>query len=656
VNPTDAVFLELQTALAGRYSLLGELGRGGMGIVYLAREVRLDRLVAIKVLPPSHATPVLRERFLREARTVAKLSHPGIVPIHAVDEAAEFVFIAMGYVDGESLSARVAARGRLPAPEAARILKDVAWALAYAHAQGVVHRDIKPDNILIERGTGRSLVADFGIAHVAEGSGITMAGQVLGTPEYMSPEQASGQEVDGRSDIYSLGAVGYFALSGRSPFTGPTVNAVLAQQITQPAEPVLAAAADVPPRLAQVVDRCLLKSPIERYASAEAVAEAIEAALASPQALPVPLDRWVHSVDQVRLPHVLLLPMLIYPVLTLLDFLLQTLSLRNTFFKDVIFNNWLTAVVAFVLPFVVYGIGRWRDVRAVLAQGCEIGDLRAALGTEMKRLTDADRTSVRLARRLWTAVPGVAIAGIGLTTVGECYGGSGSDSGMLLIGGWLALAGSLMIGRALRTETLPPEVLDLRARRSLWQGRLGDWLARLAGIGLRQTERPAVTHRPTEFALGSAAAAIFEALPREVRRELRDIPDAIHRLEARAQTLRARLDEIAGLEAAGGAGADRYTGVEVAGRREALRALLQERREQAERLLSEVVTALETVRIDLLRLRAGAVNPAGVSSDIALASAVGVEVDAALAGRQDVETLLRENADRPGPSEGRQEA
>src|SRR5712692_766067 len=155
----DAVFLSFQTALAGRYSLERELGRGGMGIVYLAREVRLDRLVAIKLLPPELAAlGALRDRFLREARMAARLSQPNIIPIFAVDEVGGFVFYVMAYVNGETLAHRLATRGALPPPEAARILREVAWALAYAHAQGVIHRDVKPENILLEQGTGRVLV------------------------------------------------------------------------------------------------------------------------------------------------------------------------------------------------------------------------------------------------------------------------------------------------------------------------------------------------------------------------------------------------------------------------------------------------------------------------------------------------------------------
>ena len=223
-DDTNVEFIALQEALAGRYSLQRELGRGGMGVVYLAHEVALDRPVALKLLPrPMAVDSTLRERFTREARTAAKLSQPNIVPIHAVDEVHDFVFFTMAYVEGETLGSVIRHGGPLQPCEAARILREVAWALAYAHGQGVIHRDIKPDNILLEAGSRRALVTDFGIAYRRERPGITERGEVLGTAEFMSPEQASGETVDERSDIYSLGVVGYYALSGRLPFEGDTV-------------------------------------------------------------------------------------------------------------------------------------------------------------------------------------------------------------------------------------------------------------------------------------------------------------------------------------------------------------------------------------------------------------------------------------------------
>jgi len=285
----DPLFLSLQQALAGRYSLERELGRGGMGVVYLAREVRLDRPVAIKVLPPELAAhEPLRERFMREARTAARLSHPYIVPIHAVDEIGGFVFYVMAYVDGETLGQRVQARGPLAAHDATRILREVAWALAYAHAQGVIHRDIKPANIMLEGGAGRSMVMDFGIARHASVAGETSAGEVLGTPEYMSPEQACGEPVDGRSDLYSLGVVGYYALSGSLPFTG-SAQEVLAQQVTKQPPAVADVARGAPRALASAIDRCLAKSAADRFTSGEEMADALAQSVAPRAEMPVPL-------------------------------------------------------------------------------------------------------------------------------------------------------------------------------------------------------------------------------------------------------------------------------------------------------------------------------------------------------------------------------
>ena len=179
-----------------------------MGIVYLAREVQLDRLVAIKVLPgPLAERPDIRERFLREARMAASLSHPHIVPIYRVGEAGGFVFFAMAYVHGETLGDRLRTRGPLAAAAATRLLREVAWALSYAHERGIVHRDVKPDNILIEAETGRALVTDFGIARGAEETQLSDPGRVMGTAHFMSPEQAANDSLDGRSDLYSPGVV-----------------------------------------------------------------------------------------------------------------------------------------------------------------------------------------------------------------------------------------------------------------------------------------------------------------------------------------------------------------------------------------------------------------------------------------------------------------
>lgn len=279
MNP-DGILEHLGPLLARQYTFTRELGRGGMGVVYLAHETPLDRLVAVKVLPPHlGAQPTTRERFLREARTAAQLSHPNIVPIYRADEIGGYAFFAMAYIEGENLAERVRDRGPLSPADAVRVLREAAWALAYAHARGVVHRDIKAANIMLERGSGRAVVTDFGIARDGDAISLTEAGEVVGTVHYMSPEQANGERLDGRSDLYSLGVAGFFALSGRLPFEGDHAAAVLVAVSTRPAPSLASVAPGVPQSLVDVIDRCLRSAPADRYETGEALAEALQQAL-----------------------------------------------------------------------------------------------------------------------------------------------------------------------------------------------------------------------------------------------------------------------------------------------------------------------------------------------------------------------------------------
>ena len=260
-------------ALAPDFKVLGELGRGGMGIVYLAIDVNLDREVAIKVLP-AHLTQQsgVRDRFLREARTAAKLSHPNIVPVYRADEKDGVAFFVMRHVDGESLAQRLTSDGPLAPLDAAHMLRQVALALGYAHARGVIHRDIKPENILLERGSDSAVVTDFGIARLMEAAPATATGQVLGTVHYMSPEQAMGERVDGRSDVYSLGVVGFKTVTGKLPFDSRSATAVLVEHVTKEAPKVRGVGPDVPEQLAAIIDRCLAKAPDARYTAGELAA------------------------------------------------------------------------------------------------------------------------------------------------------------------------------------------------------------------------------------------------------------------------------------------------------------------------------------------------------------------------------------------------
>src|SRR5687767_11618948 len=247
-----------------------------MGVVFLARDLKLHRQVAIKTLLPHLAHDErVRERFLREARTAASLAHPGIVPIHRADELDGQVFFVMGFVDGESLGQRVRERGSLPPAEVVGYLREVSAALGAAHERGVVHRDVKAENILLERRSGRAVVTDFGIARLAEAAPLTATGLVLGTVYYMSPEHVSGEPLDGRSDIYSLGVVAFHALSGRFPFDNEAASAVLVAHVTKRPPRLRDVAPTVPGAVADLVDRCLAKDPADRFASCAALSVAL---------------------------------------------------------------------------------------------------------------------------------------------------------------------------------------------------------------------------------------------------------------------------------------------------------------------------------------------------------------------------------------------
>ncbi len=289
----------LRTALGGQYTIERELGRGGMGVVFLARDERLDRAVAMKVLPPSLANQGdTRERFLREARTAAQLSHPNIVDIYRADEVDGFAFFTMGYIEGETFADRIRDRGPLGAGDVVRILREVAWALAYAHARGIVHRDVKPENIMIDRASSRAVVTDFGIARTDFDPSITQNGYVLGTVHYMSPEQCAGDTLDGRSDLYALGVAGFLALTGRLPFDGESPQAIIVAHATKHPPALRSYAPDVPAALADCIDCCLKKDPADRFSTGEALADALTKALEStPVASSAPSSR-VLSTDE----------------------------------------------------------------------------------------------------------------------------------------------------------------------------------------------------------------------------------------------------------------------------------------------------------------------------------------------------------------------
>ena len=630
MSAVDPLFLAFQEAVVGRFALQRELGRGGMGIVYLAREVRLDRSVAIKLLPPDlAANPTLKDRFMREARTAARLSHPYIVPIHAVDDVAGFVFYVMAFVDGETLSQRVSSRGPLPPSEAMRVLREIAWALSYAHQQGVVHRDIKPANILLERGTGRALVTDFGIARVSHIDGDTAAGEILGTPEYMSPEQASGEPVDARSDIYSLGVVAFYTVSATLPFTGPTTQAVLAKHITQPAPPVSTVARALNRTFADAIDRCLIKNAHERMPSGEAVADALAPNADAVAEVPVAIRSFL---DPRKMWSLVAIVLLFLPG-AWAWFLASNALTRLMGLAPLWYGGTLGLIV--VTPFMPIALAvRW--LRPLLRAGYGPADIAQALRARFDRQREeylfehGAGTSPRERVLGAIAIGGLTIAAVTWTAMllGAPYAWLFPVG---FVSGVLAPAAGLFSATTARVRAGSG---SWWARR--WEGVMGRVLTKLASINLGQ--RTAAADRPTEIAIAYSAQALFDELPKETRRALGDVPAMLDRLEHHARDLRARI----GLLDQSIAEAQNARAPSARDRQDALVADLRETRHQAEARLTEVMTTLESTRLDLLRLRAGHGSVESVTQNVAAARSLGDHVNRLLSGFAEVKLALQE--------------
>ena len=617
----DDLFVAFQTALAGRYSIERELGRGGMGVVYLAREVDLDRLVAIKLLPPDRAADTtLRERFLREARLAAKLSHPNIIPIHAVDETDGFVYYVMSFVDGESLAQRVRSRGPLAASEGVRVLREAAWALASAHAQGLVHRDVKPDNILIEEGSHRVLVADFGIAAAA---GDASGDGISGTPEFMSPEQALGHDVDARSDLYSLGATAFYAFSGRLPFEGRTATEVLAKQVTQQAPLLSAQGLSVPRKVASLIDRCLAKDPSHRPASASALAEQLGVALEQRRELPVALRAFVRRNGRLDGGGTLFM-------LTgvLAGSIVVAIGLGGT-------AGWASLGMGLtLLPFAALVDA----ARRLAKMGFAHMDLAPAFKLELENSREEHAlaqargpSALESVLKLTAKVTGVAMV-ISIIEIALSFFSSRSYPGAwgirLYFGAGAAFFPSLIGYLSLLQGRRD---VDTGFWAKLWNGRVGRTAWAIARRLLRgKAVESAITHRATELSLGMAAEHLYESLPRETRDELGDLPAILQRLQDDAQALRRHLDELQ--EALSDAGEAASTAAYAPALRD---------RDAIQAKLAETVGALETIRLNLLRLRAGSLTVAGLTTHIGLAADVSAEVERMLAAQAEVEQVLR---------------
>jgi serine/threonine protein kinase len=633
VTQPSAEFLDLQAALAGEYSLQRELGRGGMGVVYLARDVQLDRDVAIKVLANHLASDAAaHDRFLREARMAAGLSHPNIVPIHRVGEASGFVFFVMSYVEGETLGERLRILGPLPPADAARVLREVAWALAYAHGRGIVHRDVKPDNILLEARTGRALVTDFGIAHggtTAEPT--TDPGKITGTVHFMSPEQAANEPIDGRSDIYGLGVVGYLAVSGRLPFETSNLPALLLRQATEDAQSVMRAAPGLPPALGAAIDRCIARDREERFADGEALAEALAPPPEARHALPTTLRAWLGSTNPATPAY--LGATAVFTIATFGN-LFNMYEMGTLGSPKRLIEVGLLAILATLPSLAMLGF-HVNQARRLFRSGHTLSDLRTALDTASRERSEGEAVTAEpekpAARMLRAAFYGVGTWGavtLLLLLLGVIHERTIGPWPMVIP--FFTFVGLGVVCNVLEVPMVPAVVRDrikpgLRDR--LWRSKLGAWIARRLGAPERSQLAGASAFRATEAALGVAASELFDALPKEWKEQLAELPATVAALEARAAEARADIDVVANMAPAGTADAD----------------VLAARREAASRRLADSVAALEGIRLDLLRLHAGAGDLAPLTTLMDAVRDIGEDLNRLADAQREVEDVARQD-------------
>jgi len=610
----DPAFVALQTALAGRFSLESEIGRGGMGIVYLARDVILERPVAIKLLAPTIAARGdVRRRFLREARIAAQCFHPNIVPIHGVEESGDLAWFVMAYVPGETLADRLRRVGPLPADAIRRIGREIGWALSYAHERGVVHRDVKPENILLEQGTDRALIADFGIAFH---DGVMSSGEVAGTARFMAPEQALGEPLDGRADLYALGVTLYLAATGRYPYDGASALAIIAQQSVARAPSVRMPAPHLPDALADAIDRCLASDAADRFDTAASFVSAFER---TPDGAELPVE-----ARDVRLGASGTMTLVEWTVsISLASFFLilgeKSGSLGRGLMVGLLQGLWMMAAAGLALRGGETLVAARRALRRGVAPH-DVADALAPGPTLAHHPMGVAQGTTLLATAFALAMAQGQVDQWGLPSA-------------------LETIGSVM------TWLLPPIMIHRSLAAARQTGGFSAWLysvvrkplaTRLVGWlgGKRATTaaRPIPADAPTEVLLDQAAHEIFARLPEPARRDLQALPAAAAALAQEATALRRRALEISGdqrrLRAAVRPDTPRESSM-------ATEALDRERAAVHGRL-GATIAALEAIRLDLLRLDTGTALPGTLTEQLDVVRDLQRRVDAI----GDVERIL----------------
>ncbi|HEY4321673.1 MAG TPA: serine/threonine-protein kinase [Gemmatimonadales bacterium] len=634
----DDALLSLQAELAGTYSIERELGRGGMGTVHLARDVSLDRLVAIKVLHAELAErPEHRERFLREARTAAQLVHPNIVPIYAVGETASAVYFVMGLIDGESLGARLHRDGPLTAADATRVIREVGQALALAHAHGFVHRDVTLDNIIVERSTGRAVLLDFGIAAEIEADGPT---RLIGTPAYLAPELIQGDAPSPQSDIYALGIASWAMLTGRLPFPDNDTSRVLIQHISTAVPSLTQAAAATPGKLRRAIERALEKEPANRPRDVESWLQEL-AGGDGPPALATPLQHWLQRGGGTRV---------IYGLGMSVAAMAGVVSRNGAWWG----GGWWGAILnlsewfALSLPVLLVAHLAYESklLRGLAREGYRIDDLRLALArarSERRR----DRTTtlpllVRVVRGatltsflLWFIVEGITGPSLAHTRfIWFYYEGRFLQNMMSLVTRtsylmfWSGMA-FCTISPALRAA---PDGWLAKAGQRFWNSRVGAFCLKAAGVALRRdVPTPHTLHRPTELVLDLAIDDLWHGLPATTRRELKQLP-------AVAESLRERVAEMKEL-------ARQLERPELVQLPEAiaLRQQLAERQESG-------IAALERLRLRLATLAGESGPSSALTEQLQDAEALQADLLTEMGAHPSLRQLLRLGSRQSGPT------
>ena len=594
----DDRFVALQEALLGRFSLERELGRGGMGTVYLARDVRLDRPVAIKCLHPELAArPEARRRFLAEARTAAGLAHPHIVSIFAVEERENLACFVMALVDGETLGERIRRRGPLPPDDAERMLRETAWALGYAHAHGVVHRDLTLENILLERSTGRALLADFGLAGASEA---VESAPIFGTPGFLAPEIIRGEPATPRSDLYALGVVGYTALSGRPPFEAETASQLLAKHLVQPAAPLAPLARGASRRLIEVIEACLAKDPDARPNDPPAFLARLERA-PEPVMIAPALRNWFTRWTRIKAIYALATPILA----------MQTWLMIYGYFESGLANLLTAALISTILtltaiPVIGQLISEAVELRSLRRAGYGIDDIRAAFPHwRDEQVRDRRREGLApLAGRVMfdLTVVGAIVIVLGFLVIWpnlERMGISAYEAGFtrMVMVDWLSYVylGTLTgvgVGFLVPGHRPAPDGRFARLVERFWRSRFAGVVVRLSAVGQRGALTATATlHRNTEMVLGLAVDDLWKSIPETMRSELGDVPLLAHTLQGSATDLRGMIDRLRESER------DLLGEAALAEQLATTRGALESRHK-------ETVTSLERIRLQLLRLLA----------------------------------------------------